>query len=199
MTVDLSKTIEPKSDQINADDLIAGPRTITVARVVRNEDREQPISIFFEGDNGKPYKPGKSMRRVLVQLWGPDGSRYVGRSMTIYRDPTVKFAGVECGGIRISHMSHIEADARLALTTARGRRDPYLVKKLVVQERPKAALNQVTELLAAIDSAQSLGDLEVLVTQLSEVVASASGEDQKKLRNAYARRQKALQEGSATE
>ena len=61
---DLSKTIDPKSDQLNSDDLIAGPITIRITKVSANlSSPEQPISIFFEGDNGKPYKPCKSMRR----------------------------------------------------------------------------------------------------------------------------------------
>ena len=31
--IDLSRTVAPKSDQLNADDLIAGPRTIVVTAV----------------------------------------------------------------------------------------------------------------------------------------------------------------------
>ena len=70
---DLAKTIEPKSDQLNADDLIAGPRTIVITAVRANAgSAEQPVSISFEGDDGKPYKPCKSMRRVMVHVWGPD-------------------------------------------------------------------------------------------------------------------------------
>lgn len=65
---DLSQTIAPKSDQLNADDLIGGPRTIKVTRVSAMKEPDQPIAIYFEGDNGKPYKPGKSMRRVLVHV-----------------------------------------------------------------------------------------------------------------------------------
>ena len=54
-------------DQLNADDLIGGPRTITVTRVSKMKEPDQPIAIYFEGDGGKPYKPGKSMRRVLLR------------------------------------------------------------------------------------------------------------------------------------
>ena len=61
---DLGKTIAPKSDQLNADDLISGPRTITITNVASGS-KDQPINISFEGDNGKPYRPGKSMRRGL--------------------------------------------------------------------------------------------------------------------------------------
>ena len=128
---DLSQTIAPKSDQLNADDLIAGPRTIVVTRIVAQKgSADQPVAIYFEGDDCKPYKPCKSMRRVLVQLWGVDGARYAGRAMTLYRDPEVKFGGETVGGIRISHMSHIDGPKTLALTVARGKRSGYTVQPL---------------------------------------------------------------------
>jgi hypothetical protein len=63
-------TIVPKSDQLNSDDLIGGPRTIRLTKVHLTGE-EQPVALHYEGDDGKPYKPCKSMRRVLVQLWGP--------------------------------------------------------------------------------------------------------------------------------
>lgn len=130
---DMSMTIAPKSDQLNSDDLIGGPRTIKITRVSANEGTpEQPINMFFEGDNGKPYRPCKSMRRVLVEAWGKDGGAYVGRSMTLYRDPEVQFGGLKVGGTRISHMSNIDAPRTMALTASRAARKPYTVKPLVV-------------------------------------------------------------------
>lgn len=126
-------TIIPKSDQINADDLIGGQTlTITVSSVEIRMD-EQPVSIHFEGDGGKPYKPGKSMRRVLVNVWGPDANHYVGRSMTLYRDDAVKFGGLDVGGIRISHMSHITKPVTMALTATRANRKPFTVKPLIAE------------------------------------------------------------------
>lgn len=132
---DLAATIAPKSDQLNADDLIAGPRTIKITRVSASGDGDQPIAVNFEGDNGKPWKPCKSMRRVLVHVWGRDGNSYVGRSLTLYRDPAVRFGGIEVGGIRISHMSDIDRDVTMALTATRANRKPFTVKPLVVRER----------------------------------------------------------------
>ncbi len=132
---DLGKTIAPKSDQLNADDLISGPRTITITKVASGS-KDQPINISFEGDNGKPYRPGKSMRRVLVYVWGVKGDDYLGRSMTIYCDENVKFGGIAVGGIRISHMSHMDAAMTFPLTTSRARRSPYTVKPLKVANDP---------------------------------------------------------------
>ena len=127
---DMSAVIVPKSDQLNADDLIAGPITIKITGVAIKGGTEQPIAISFEGDNGKPYKACKSMCRIMVAAWGPDSKRYSGRSMTLYRDPAVKWAGMEVGGIRISHMSDIEAPLTMALTQTRANRKPFTVKPL---------------------------------------------------------------------
>jgi len=126
---DLSKTIEAKSDQLNADDLLSGPITIRVTKVTGTQG-DQPISIHYDGDNGKPWKPCKGMRRVLVALWGTKGDDYVGRTLVLYRDGSVKWGGIEVGGIRISHMSHIESDTTLALTEKKGSKKPFTVRKL---------------------------------------------------------------------
>lgn len=129
MNTNLSSAIVPKSDQLNSDDLISGPRTITITTVSVGAG-EQPVAIHFDGDNGKPWKPCKSMCRVLVQLWGADGKNYAGKSLTLFRDPAVKWAGMEVGGIRISHMSDIGAAMTMALTATRGKRNPFVVKPL---------------------------------------------------------------------
>lgn len=128
--IDMTKTIKPKSNQLNADDLVGDTMTIKVTKVSILGEAEQPIGINFEGDNDKPYKPCKSMRRVMVNVWGKDGNAYVGRSMTLYRDDTVMFGGAAVGGIRISHMSHIEKPVTMALTATRANRKPYTVKPL---------------------------------------------------------------------
>lgn len=130
---DMREVIIPKSDQLNADDLIAGPMTVKITGVTVRGGQEQPVSIHFDGDNGKPYKACKSMCRVLVMAWGPDSSKYAGRSMTLYRDPAVKWGGMEVGGIRISHMSDLAEPLTMALTATRGNRKPYTVKPLAVE------------------------------------------------------------------
>lgn len=134
MSDDMTLTVIPKSDQINADDLIGGPRTITITRMAIDPTSDQPVGVYFEGDNGKPYKACKSMCRVLVHAWGADSGKYIGRSMTLYCDPKVKWAGMEVGGIRISHMSHIPETLTMALTATRGNKKPFTVKPLAVEE-----------------------------------------------------------------
>lgn len=128
--VDLRPTIVPKSDQLNADDLIGQSLTIKVTKVALTGDADQPFAIHYEGDNGKPFKPCKSMRRVMVAVWGSDGHAFIGRRMTLYRDDKVQFGGEAVGGIRISHMSDIDRDMTMALTATRAKRKPYTVRPL---------------------------------------------------------------------
>lgn len=135
MTTDMSAVIQPRSDQLNADSLLSGPRTITIREVSVSPNTEQPVSIFYEGDDGKPWKPCKSMSRLLVAAWGADAKQYAGRSATLYCDPKVKWGGMEVGGIRVSHLSHIDTDLVLALTLTKGKKAPTRVKPLKVEPR----------------------------------------------------------------
>ena len=127
---DMDPIIQPKSDQLNADSLLGGPITVRVREVRITQGQEQPCSVFYEGDQGKPFKPCKSMAKIMVKAWGNNSKNYVGKSMTLFRDPKVKWAGMEVGGIRISHMSHIERDLVTSLTASKGNYKPYIVKPL---------------------------------------------------------------------
>jgi hypothetical protein len=134
------ETIIPKSDQLNADDLIGGvAKVIKVTTVRLDAKSEQPCAINYENDQGKPFKPCKSMRRVLVNVWGADASLYVGRSMELVRDDSVKFGGLEVGGIRISRISHIDRPVTMALTASKAVRKPFTVKPLPTEEPAQAA------------------------------------------------------------
>lgn len=147
--MNLTASIIPRSDQLNADDLIAGPRTIKIT-AVESGSAEQPVCIQYVGGTGRPYKPSKSMRRVLVTLWGTDGNAYVGRSITLYRDPNVKFGGDPVGGIKISHASDIAEPMNLLLTETRGKRKPHRVEPLVEETaRPMDELVAAGDIMAA--------------------------------------------------
>lgn len=126
---DMTAVIVPKSDQINADDLIGGDMTITITGVKIQGGQEQPVSMTFDG-SPKVFRPCKSMCRVLVAVWGPDANAYVGRSLRLYRDPSVKWGGMEVGGIRIRAMSHMQEPMTMALTATKGARKPYTVHPL---------------------------------------------------------------------
>lgn len=171
--VDMSHFIAPKSDQINADDLLAGPVTITISRVRASEGTpEQPVEIHIEG-SVKPYKPCKSMRRAMVVLWGADTSQYTGRSMTLYRDPKVLWGGMEVGGIRISHMSHIERDSQIALTASKTKRAMFVVKKLAAPTRepepePDTNIPTPEQAIEMITSAATMNELGAVWKTLAE-------------------------------
>ncbi len=161
---DLSAAIVPKSDQTNADDLISGPRTIRITKVTVAAG-EQPVSVHYEGDQGKPYKPCKSMCRVLVMQWGPNGDKYVGRELTLYRDAKVTWGGMAVGGIRISHMSDIPGDVKMAITESRKTRSLITVHKLESKAaQPTKAEKPAGSLEAAmtwIDRNKGMGDEEL--------------------------------------
>ena len=157
---DMSAVIIPKSDQINADDLISGPITVTIKAVSVRPGTEQPVSIDI-GTPGKVFRPCKSMARVMVSAWGADSSKYAGRSMTLYRDPKVKWGGMEVGGIRISHMSHIDGVMTLALTETKQSRKPFTVKPLAVEtkrQEPKPPEDAFPKTRAALAATANIDD-----------------------------------------
>lgn len=142
---DLSFAIAPKSDQLNADDLIGGPLTVEIIGVKIGSE-EQPVSIDISGGN-QPYKPCKSMLRVMVAAWGKDGGKWVGQSLTLFCEPSVRFAGVEVGGIRIKAMTGIEGDQSYMLTVTRSKRKLFRVSELKISA--SAPVNYPADLFEA--------------------------------------------------
>ena len=166
--MDISQAAQPKSDQLNADDLIGGPQLVTITEV-RKGSSEQPVEIVTtEFGPGRPYRPGKSMIRVLIAAWGKEASAYVGRRLMLYRDPSITFGKDAVGGIRISAMSHIDSRMTLALTVTRGKRAPFTVDPL--PDAPAAItadeLNEYENQIALVDT---LDDLKALYEQLKSV------------------------------
>lgn len=165
--MDISDTIIPRSDQLNTDDLLAGPRIIKIT-AVNKVAGEQPIHLQYEGGTGRPYKPGKSMRRILVGMWGTDGAAYVGKRLRLYAEQSVKFGGKAVGGIRISHADIPEA-FEMMLTETRGQKKPFRVEPLAA-EKQATQPRPLDELVAAGDaiSAQSLDALKAWWVKLAE-------------------------------
>jgi hypothetical protein len=129
----LRDTIIPKSDQINYDDVASAPLTVRVTGLAKG-DGEQPVVVRIADDATgaalRDYKPCKSMRRVLIALWGDKGKAWIGNRMTLVGDPSVAFGGVKVGGIRISHVSGIDKPEPIMLAVSRGKRSEYVVKPL---------------------------------------------------------------------
>ena len=126
--MDITDTLAPNSDQLDAVDLLGGPRTFTIAEVTRGND-EQPVQIRL-AEFPRVWRPGKSMRRVLAAAWGPQADQWTGRRVTLYCDPVVKFGGEAVGGTRISHLSHIDGPKKVPLLVTKGRSAVFTVQPL---------------------------------------------------------------------
>ena len=137
--MDLTAAIAPKSDQLNAEDLLTGERTFTIASVEPGS-AEQPVNVHLMEMPGRPWRPSKSMRRVMAYLWGPDTEPYASRRVTLYRDPEVTFGRDKVGGIKIAAMSHIDAPKSVSLTVTRGKRAAHTVQPLKDAPPPPAAM-----------------------------------------------------------
>ncbi len=141
--MDLTQSIIPKSDQINAEDLLTGPRTFTIEKVVPGSV-EQPVNIHLVELPGRPYRPSKSMLRVLVSAWGAESSTYDGHRITLFRNPEIRFGGAAVGGLEISHMSHLPKRLTVSLMVTKGKRKPFSVDPLA-EEVPKRDYLQEAE------------------------------------------------------
>ncbi len=145
--MDMSEHIAPTSDQLDAVDLLSGPRTFTVTKVAKNGGDDQPVNIHL-AEFPRVWRPGKSMRRVLVACWGPDATQYAGRRVTLYCDPNVQFGGEKVGGTRISHLSHIDKPIVVPLLVTRGRSAAFRVQPLKEEAPPARELTPLERLRA---------------------------------------------------
>ena len=102
------QTLEAKSDQLNATDIMGINLVIRIRDAQLTSSKEQPLAIYFDGDNNRPWKPSKGMRRVLAAGWGAETENLIGKSVKLHFDASVKYAGKEVGGIRIKAMSDID-------------------------------------------------------------------------------------------
>ncbi|HML52393.1 MAG TPA: hypothetical protein PKD84_13435 [Propionicimonas sp.] len=140
--MDISDTLAPKSDQLDAVDLLGGPKVFSIERVSKG-NAEQPVQIHL-AEFPRPWRPGKSMRRVLVACWGPDASKYVGRQVRLYCDETVSFGGERVGGTRISHLSNLAEAKSVPLLITRGKSAIYTVEPLPTPEQIDACTDKAT-------------------------------------------------------
>lgn len=143
--MNLSQATLARSDQLNADDLVGGPRTFTVTEV-RRGDAEQPVAIVLEEfPANRPFKPSKTVLRLLSYVWGEETDDWPERPrFTLYRDGKVKWAGQEIGGIRVSHMSHITEPKKIALAESKGKKTLHVVHPLPADAPASLAVSPET-------------------------------------------------------
>lgn len=174
----MAKAIEPKSNQMNSMDLLAGERTMTITRVKVLDTPDQPVSIWFaEFPEGRPFKPSKTVNRIFVALWGEDEAAYVGRRLTLYRDPSVRWAGQEVGGIRIRAMSHIgNKPVSLTLAESQNKSAPWKVLPLADDAPTSPTLSEAEVRVAELRTEWKSADADRRKAIEAEVAALEAGE-----------------------
>lgn len=128
--MDVSAALIAKSSQLNAVDLVGSEQTVTILEVTQGS-AEQPVNIVTDiFGPGRPFKPSKTVLRLLAKAWGLETANWVGHSMTLFRDPSVRWAGEEVGGIRVSALSHIDKAFAISLPVSKTKHANYAIKQL---------------------------------------------------------------------
>lgn len=167
--MDISDTLAPKSDQLDAIDLLNNPRTFTISDVSKG-NAEQPVNVHL-AEFPRVWRPGKSMRRVLAACWGTDASKWVGRRVTLYCDETVTFGNDVTGGTRISHLSNIEGRKKIPLLIKRGKSATFVVEPLPDAPTPAPVDPRIEALRAEWQTADEARRAEIT----AEVAALSGG------------------------
>lgn len=125
-----SEFTKAKTDRLNSDDLIGIDSIVVTIEKIEKVKDEQPVRMRLSGGEWKPWHPCKSMLRVMQAAWGDEMRAWVGKSLELYREPTVRFGGLEVGGTRIRAMSGIDRPEDILITSTRGKKVPYPVRPL---------------------------------------------------------------------
>lgn len=136
--MDITETLAPASEQLDAIELVQGPRIFVIDHVSKGS-AEQPVNVHFK-DFPRPWRPSKGMRRVLAACWGADASKWADRAVELFYDPEVTFGKERPGGTRISRLSHIDGPKRVPLLVSRGKSATFNVQPLSDKDVRIAAL-----------------------------------------------------------
>lgn len=162
--MDISETTAPKSDQQQFDDYLGGQTRIVTVSAVTAGSPEQPVNVELAEYPGRPFRPNKTMRRLLVLAWGSDSSAYIGRRLELVGNPGVIYGGKAVGGVEIQKMSHIDKPLTVALTATRGKRKNFTVNPLETIEQPAqpadtSGRDWINELAATNEDLTAIGAL----------------------------------------
>ncbi|WP_341258252.1 hypothetical protein [Gordonia malaquae] len=170
MDIDLSQMVQANSDQVNAADLVR-PVTVTITRLEHGPDEKQKLNIYTDVFGDKPWRPCLTVRRLISKIWGTQGSAYIGRSLTIYNDPSVTFGRDTTGGIRVSHMSDIDGTQTVRLPVRRGQMGSFTIEPLTVD----AIQSKIpVDIEARIEAMADLDKLTAMIDWLGKL----AGEDE---------------------
>lgn len=147
--IELQKSIEAKSPQIDADDLVGGlTLDLTIKAVQRGPSNEQPLQLVLE-ETDKFYRPSKTFRRALIGCFGDEPANWVGQRIRLVRNPDTTFGGVKVGGIEVSHAS-VAAPIVLMLSTKRGKKSAVSIDVIPPIQKPVPMPAKVKEAAAVI-------------------------------------------------
>ena len=177
----LNKVLEPKSDQLNADDLVISSKTGVISSIKMTIE-EQGTSIWLDGGK-KPWKPCKGMVNVMVQVWGNDWKGWAGKSLTLFREKTVVYAGKEVGGIQISHMSDIPKAVKIPITLRRGTKNILTIKPLEGEHKVEMPTNEFQGIIDSVNDCEDKTELTAL--NIAKFKDKLSQEQASEMREAY--------------
>lgn len=174
--MDISDTLAPTSDQLDAVDLLGSPPRIFTVTEVSRGSTEQPVNIKL-AEFPRVWRPSKGMRRVLANCWGKQSSEWVGRRVELYCDPDVMFGKEKVGGIRISRLSHISGPTSTPMIVGRGKGGSWVVKPLPA-DTPSTAAPSVSQadplsLMASRMTARGMVDREDRLAYVESVIGRA--------------------------
>ena len=133
----LQRATQAKSDQLNSCDLLGGP---LVAKIidVKSGSADQPVIIVIDSWS-QPWKPSKTSLRVLCACWGGDPQQWIGRYAVLYNDESVTWGGEAVGGIRASHLSHIDGRKSISVNAKKGKKAAQIVEPYYPENEPAPA------------------------------------------------------------
>lgn len=209
---DLDLALAPKSDQLNADDLIGTMKTIKISGVEVRTTGQQKITLHYIGENGRPYKPSTGMGRIIRFIFGEDTNTWINEGLILYRDDEVKFGPDKVGGIRIKNMSRIDKPVTIPVTISRGVRKGYTVYPMpdgwdkefsskAPDSKPAPAPSpevsglsqeEYDNLLASVQNAIDLAALGVTGQTIAANASKLTADEKAELQAAYGKRGKEL-------
>lgn len=126
MRVDIKKN----TDQLNYEDFLGGLTRIVTIAGVKKGSKEAQYDIAIEGDD-RYWRPPATVLKLLVLAYGDNAEDWIGKSAVLYGDPEVKApGGKKVGGIRVSHLSHIDKPLSASLTVTRGQTGIFTIDPL---------------------------------------------------------------------
>lgn len=127
--MDITNALAPKSDQLDAVDLLGSPPRVFTITDVSEGNAEQPVNIRL-AEFPRVWRPSKGMLRVLAHCWGKETKVWAGRQVELYCDPDVMFGPDRVGGVRISRLSHIAKRTSVPMIVKRGKGGSWNVDPL---------------------------------------------------------------------